>query len=156
MGRRTNYSASSIRRTQNLFLSETKTVCFAPDHLSVGLQIVYLFLQGQILVHEILDLRREAYILTGFFTHLRECTKINRNHEHRKYRRHDQERQPPRRAFLLDAGLGGAPAYGSSCGRSVCVTPVNICGLAQLAPPNLFCLRSLRKSARAARSPTVS
>jgi hypothetical protein len=40
---------------------------FAFDSTRIGLQCVYLFLQGKILVRKTLDLHREACVFVGFF-----------------------------------------------------------------------------------------
>lgn len=151
---RTNSSAyRSVRRHGNFFLSKTDTdpPRFALDNVRIALQRMYLFLESQIFVHQILYLGSQMCILFGLGFHLGKRMKIYRNTEHYKYRDHDQERQPPRSRPTACRGRlwPPRPRRGGSLRCQVIgvsVIPINICGLAQVSSPDPLCLRSRRIS----------
>ena len=128
------------------------------DDLGIGFQRMNLFLQSQILVHEIFYLASKSDVLISFGPNVGERSEIDRNAYHDKDRNNDQEREPPWSRATI--GCGGNASISRWCGpfcrRSAGAIPINICGLAQVSSPDRRSFRSLRKSLPSVPCPTAS
>ena len=124
---------------------------FASNYARVCLQRVYLVLQGNVLVHQALDLPGKACVFVCFFLGDRKRPIVNRNAQHYKDRCDDEERYPPRSRCAARHGCFGSAA--SYSGRAFgCwpifarTIPINISGLVQAVPPDRPYSRSRRIS----------
>src|SRR4051812_15561983 len=108
-----------------------------------------LFLQGQILIHQVLYLPGKSSVLLDLIFGLVESSKIDRYADHQKDGCCYDHREPPWNGTTgcrLLLGISGPGVRPRTTGPHPRLTsPVNICGLAQVTPPDRCEIRSPRK-----------
>ncbi len=139
----------SARETLSFRPPEPEFASLAFDRSGIVFQIMYLFLEGQVLAGQALDLGVKRGILRRFTAQFRESTEIYCQTKHQSQRPRDSECPPLRSCSspgLIRSSFHRPGDRGLVLRRGgLFIGPVSIVGHFQVVPSGLLCPRSRRK-----------